>query len=171
MGAAVDIPNMGLPPWSGNACLPCIHNHLGILVPEIGLAEWGRTLKYLERIVCVWRMLSKLEEYCPNWENIVQAGRALSVFGGYCPSWESIVQAGGILSELRLGEHCVCLENIVQAVRILKQLESNFLPTPATQIEPSMATGWREIRIKGIQVKNMNFVCKRKSFLGKDHCS
>ena len=70
-----------------------------------------------------------------------------------------------------LGEHCLCLENIVQAVRILKQLESNFLPTPATQIEPSMATGWREIRIKGIQVKNMNFVCKRKSFLGKDHCS
>ena len=63
-----------------------------------------------------------------------------------------------------LGEHCLCLENIVQAVRILKQLESNFLPTPATQIEPSMATGWREIRIKGIQVKNMNFVCKRKFF-------
>ena len=62
------------------------------------------------------------------------------------------------------GTHCLCLENIVQAVRILKQLESNFLPTPATQIEPSMATGWREIRIKGIQVKNMNFVCKRKFF-------
>ena len=71
----------------------------------------------------------------------------------------------------KLGEHCLCLEDnvqavedIVQAVRILKQLESNFLPTPATQIEPSMATGWREIRIKGIQVKNMNFVCKKHFF-------
>ena len=92
-----------------------------------------------------------------------------NLLGEHCLCLENIVQAGGILSEL--GEHCLCLENIVQAVRILKQLESNFLPTPATQIEPSMATGWREIRIKGIQVKNMNFVCKRKSFLGKDHCS
>ena len=67
----------------------------------------------------------------------------------------------------KLGEHCLYLENIVQAVRILKQLESNFLPTPATQIEPSMATRWREIRIKGIQVKNMNFVCKKNFFQGK----
>ena len=65
------------------------------------------------------------------------------------------------------GAHSLCLEDIVQAVRILKQLESNFLPTPATQIEPSMATRWREIRIKGIQVKNMNFVCKKNFFQGK----
>ena len=120
MVEAVDIPNMGLPPRSGNACLPCIHNHLGILVPAIGLAKWGA--------------------------NIV-------AFGVHCLCVEDIVQARGILS--KLDEHCLCLENIVQAVRILKQLESNFLPTPATQIEPSMATGWREIRIKGIQVKNI----------------
>ena len=93
VGAAVDIPNMGLPPWSGNACLPCIHNHLGILVPEIGLAEWGRTLKHLECIVCVWRILSMLEEYCPN----DQVGRALYVFGEYCPSWRNIVRAGRAL--------------------------------------------------------------------------
>ena len=63
--------------------------------------------------------------------------------------------------------YCLSLEKIVQAWRILKQLESNFLPTPATQIEPSMATRWREIRIKGIQVKNMNFVCKKNFFQGK----
>ena len=144
MGAAVDIPNTGLPPWSGNACLPCIHNHLGILVLAIAL-DW------------------------PNGDEHQSIWSAFSVFGGYCPSSRNIFQAGRALS--KLGEHCLCLEDnvqavedIIQAVRILKQLESNFLPTPATQIEPSMATGWREIRIKGIQVKNMNFVCKKHFF-------
>ena len=106
-----------------------------------------------------------MEKYIPSWEIIVQARRVLSVFGGYCPSWRNIFQGGRALS--KLGEHCLCLEDIAQAVRILKQLESNFLPTPATQIEPSMATRWREIRIKGIQVKNMNVVCKKKNFQGK----
>ena len=79
----------------------------------IGLAEWGRTSKHLERILCVWRILSKVEEYIPSWESIVQARRVLSVFGGYCPSWRNIFQARRALS--KLGEHCLFLEDIFQA--------------------------------------------------------
>ena len=120
VGAAVDIPNTGLPPWSGNACLPCTHNHLGILVPAIGLAEWGRTSKHLERILCVWRILYKLEEYIPSWESIVHARRVLFVFGGYCPSWRNIFQAGRV--SFKLGEHILCLEDIVKAGGIYSKL-------------------------------------------------
>ena len=119
----------------------------------------GITTKVWKRMLAMYTQSSG--DTCPgDW--IGRMGTNIEAFGMHCLCLEDIVQAGGILSEL--GEHCLCLENIVQAVRILKQLESNFLPTPATQIEPSMATGWREIRIKGIQVKNMNFVCKKILF-------